>query len=90
MGAGAIGLIACKNCRSGWPLSVSAIEPNERKRKLAHDYGATAVFNPTEPGWKEPVPRKHAPEHVGVDVVLEMSGSAAGNPQRFETGTARR
>jgi threonine 3-dehydrogenase len=83
MGAGAIGLIACKIAEAAGALSVSAVEPNERKRKLAHDYGASLVFNPTEAGWKERF-LENTPEHVGVDVVLEMSGSAAGIRSAFE------
>jgi threonine 3-dehydrogenase len=83
MGAGAIGLIACKIAEAAGALSVSAIEPNERKRKLARDYGASSVFNPAEPGWKERF-LENTPEQVGVDVVLEMSGSAAGIRNAFE------
>jgi threonine 3-dehydrogenase len=83
MGAGAIGLIACKIAEAAGALSVMAVEPNERKRNLAHDYGAHAVFDPTQPGWKEQF-LSHTPEHVGVDVVLEMSGSAPGIRSAFE------
>jgi len=83
MGAGAIGLIACKIAEAAGALSVSAVEPNPRKRQLAVDYGAGAVFDPTQAGWKEEF-LATTPEHVGVDVVLEMSGSAPGIRSAFE------
>jgi threonine 3-dehydrogenase len=83
IGAGAIGLIACKIAEAAGALSVTAVEPNERKRRLAHDYGAAAVYDPGEEGWKERF-LSHTPEHVGVDVVLEMSGSAGGIRSAFE------
>jgi threonine 3-dehydrogenase len=83
MGAGAIGLIACKIAQAAGALVVSAVEPNEQKRTLAHDYGASYVYNPSEPGWKERF-LDNTPERVGVDVVLEMSGSAAGIRSAFE------
>ena len=83
MGAGAIGLIACKIAEAAGALSVSAVEPNPRKRQLAIDYGASAVFDPTQAGWKDQF-LAATPEHVGVDVVLEMSGSAPGIRSAFE------
>jgi threonine 3-dehydrogenase len=83
VGAGAIGLIACKIAEAAGALSVTAIEPNPRKRQLAHDYGASAVFDPTQADWKEQF-LALTPEHVGVDVVLEMSGSAPGIRSAFE------
>lgn len=83
IGAGAIGLIACKIAEAAGALSVWAVEPNERKRALAHDYGASHVFNPLDKNWKERF-LASTPEQVGVDVVLEMSGSAAGIRSAFE------
>lgn len=83
IGAGAIGLIACKIAEAAGALCVTAVEPNERKRKLAHEYGASAVFDPTQAGWKEAF-LATTPEQVGVDVVLEMSGSAPGIRSAFE------
>ena len=83
IGAGAIGLIACKIAEAAGALSVAAIEPNERKRQLARDYGASAVFNPVESAWKERF-LAGTPEHIGVDIVLEMSGSEAGIRSAFE------
>ena len=83
IGAGAIGLIACKIAEAAGALSVAAIEPNERKRKLAKEYGATAVFDPSEPGWKERM-LEMTPEGIGVDVVLELSGAEPGIHAAFE------
>lgn len=83
VGAGAIGLMACKIAEAAGALSVSAVEPNERKRRLAHDYGAGAVFDPSQDGWKEQF-LASTPEHVGVDVVLEMSGSVPGIRSAFD------
>ncbi len=83
IGAGAIGLIACKIAEAAGALSVVAVEPNERKRRLAHDYGASAVFDPACDGWKEQF-LATTPEGIGVDVALEMSGSVAGIRSAFE------
>lgn len=83
VGAGAIGLIACKIARAAGALSVSAVEPNSRKRRLALQHGAQAVYDPAEPGWVQHL-LAATPERVGVDVVLEVSGSRAGIRSAFE------
>jgi threonine 3-dehydrogenase len=83
VGAGAIGLIACKVAEAAGALSVSVVEPQEHKRKLAVSYGAEAAYDPNEPGWKERF-LATTPESVGVDVVLEMSGSRTGIRDAFD------
>ena len=83
IGAGAIGLMACKIAEAAGALSVAAIEPQAKKRELALAYGVTAVFDPTEEGWKQRL-LADTPEDIGVDIVLEMSGSPAGIRSAFE------
>jgi threonine 3-dehydrogenase len=83
IGAGAIGLMACKIAEAAGALSVAAIEPQPKKRELALAYGVEAVFDPKEPQWKEQFLAR-TPESIGVDVVLEMSGSPAGIRSAFE------
>lgn len=83
MGAGAIGLMACKIAASAGALSVFAVDPQPHKRKLALSYGADEVFDPTEDAWKDRL-LGHTRESSGVDVVLEMSGSRTGVRDTFE------
>lgn len=83
IGAGAIGLIAIKIARAAGALNVVAVEPNDQKRQLALDCGVDAVFDPRQDDWKHNF-LERTPEHVGVDVVLEMSGSPAGVRSAFE------
>lgn len=83
IGAGAIGLIACKIASAAGALYVMAVEPSERKRQLAYTYGAHDVFDPRSDGWKKKFLAR-TPDEVGVDVVLEMSGSREGVRNAFE------
>ena len=83
IGAGAIGLIACKIAEAAGALSVTVVEPQPRKRELALSYGAQFVFDPREDGWKQRL-LGSTPDHVGMDVVLEMSGSVAGIHDAFD------
>jgi len=83
MGAGAIGLMACKIAHAAGALSVFVVEPNPRKRELALEFGVQAVFDPAAPDWKQRF-LEITPESIGVDIVLEMSGSPAGLRNAFE------
>jgi threonine 3-dehydrogenase len=83
VGAGAIGLLACKIAHSAGALSVMAVEPQARKRALALSLGAHSVFDPAAPGWTEAFVNA-TPERVGVDVVLEISGSPQGIRSAFD------
>ncbi|HYP15057.1 MAG TPA: L-threonine 3-dehydrogenase, partial [Bryobacteraceae bacterium] len=83
VGVGSIGLMACKIASAAGALAVIAVDPQEHKRKLALGYGATAAFNPKDPGWKADL-LSHTRESSGVDVVLEMSGSRSGITDTFE------
>jgi len=83
IGAGAIGLIACKIAEAAGALSVTVVEPQPRKRELALSYGAQFVFDPREEGWKQQL-LGSTPDYVGMDVVLEMSGSVAGIHDAFD------
>jgi threonine 3-dehydrogenase len=75
--------MACKIASVAGALSVIAIDPQEHKRTLAKDFGASAAFDPYEDGWKQRL-LAHTRESSGVDVVLEMSGSRAGIRDSFE------
>jgi threonine 3-dehydrogenase len=83
IGAGAIGLIACKVAEAAGALSVVVVEPQEHKRRLALASGAHEAFDPREEGWKNRFLAR-TPEGIGVDVLLEMSGSPTGIRDAFE------
>ena len=83
VGVGSIGLMACKIASAAGALSVIAIDPQENKRNLAIQFGATDTFDPYEDGWKQRL-LGHTRESSGVDVVMEMSGSRAGIRDTFE------
>ncbi len=83
VGAGAIGLMACKIAKVDGALSVFVVEPQAAKRKLALEFGAEAAFDPTQTGWFQEFTGKTQDE-IGADVVLEISGSAAGIRNAFE------
>ncbi|MCX8171327.1 MAG: zinc-binding alcohol dehydrogenase [Candidatus Bathyarchaeota archaeon] len=72
-GLGAIGLMTVQMAKLSGALLIIGVEPVERRRKLAEQYGADITLNPNEcdagleikkvTGWK------------GVDVSIETSGS---------------
>ena len=72
-GLGAIGLIAVQMCKKYGASYVAAIDPIERRRKIAAQYGADAVFDPI----KEDVGYmlKAQTGKLGVDAIIETSGS---------------
>lgn len=76
-------MIACKIAEAAGALSVTVVEPHPRKRELAFSYGAQLVFDPREDGWKQKL-LGSTPDHVGLDVVLEMSGSVTGIHDAFD------
>jgi threonine 3-dehydrogenase len=82
VGAGAIGLMACKIAKAAGALRVLVVEPQPAKRALALSLGAEAAFDPAQPGWLDEFIRK-TQDGVGADVVLEISGSAAGIRNAF-------
>lgn len=83
VGAGAIGLMACKIAQAAGALSVLVVEPLPHKRALALQSGAEAAFDPAEMGWLERFTRQ-TPDGVGADIVLEISGSMAGIRSAFD------
>ncbi len=83
VGAGAIGLMACKIAQAAGALTVLVLEPQARKREFAMQFGAEAAYDPADSGWFAEFAKK-TPDGVGVDVVLEISGSAAGIRSAFE------
>lgn len=83
IGAGAIGLMACKIAEAAGALSVLVVEPQAHKRDLALAYGVQAVFDPSANGWKKRF-LERTPDSVGADVVLEMSGHPQGIHNAFD------
>ncbi len=83
IGAGAIGLMACLVARAAGALTVYAVDPQAHKRDLASQCRVDRVFDPAQAGWQKDF-LEASPEGIGVDVVLEMSGSAPGVRSAFE------
>ena len=77
VGAGAIGLMACQIAAAAGAFPVIAVEPQAHKRALALKSGAQYAFDPGEADWMRQFTAA-VPDVGGTDVVLEMSGSAAG------------
>ena len=71
-GLGAIGLMTVQMAKLSGALTVIGVDPLERRRRLAEEYGADATINPYECDVGLEV-RKHV--HGGVDVAIDASGS---------------
>jgi 2-desacetyl-2-hydroxyethyl bacteriochlorophyllide A dehydrogenase len=69
VGAGLVGLLACRFARLAGGRRLTAVEPIPARRELARGYGKARAFDPRAPD---------APD--GFDVVFEASGAAAGLP----------
>jgi threonine 3-dehydrogenase len=74
LGCGPIGLFAVGVVRSLGAWKVIAVEPDARRREMAGTMGADVLVDPTAEDPVEVVFRETAGQ--GVEVVLEMSGSA--------------
>jgi threonine 3-dehydrogenase len=74
-GVGSIGLMAIPVARAAGASSVFAIDLNPAKLELAQKLGADRTFAANEPGLVEEI--RMLTNGDGVDVLLEMSGSAA-------------
>jgi len=83
VGAGAIGLMACKIAKAAGALRVLVVEPQAQKRAMAVEFGAEDAYDPAQTGWFEEFAKKTS-DGVGADVVLEISGSLAGIRNAFE------
>jgi threonine 3-dehydrogenase len=53
VGAGAIGLMACKIARVAGALMALVVEPQPKKRAMALQFGAEDAYDPAQPGWIE-------------------------------------
>lgn len=73
-GCGPIGLFAIQVAKASGASAVFAVDVNERRLALARSFGATHVLNAAKDN-VETFVRGKVP--AGVDVLLEMSGSAA-------------
>lgn len=74
-GVGSIGLMAIPVARAAGAATVYAIDVNPAKLEMAKRLGADEVFSGADPDVVEKVQRRTGGD--GVDVLLEMSGSAA-------------
>lgn len=81
VGAGAIGLLIVNIARAAGALDVVAVEPNRKKRELAKEMGAEAVWDPADSAGEERLLARTRGGR-GFDVVLDASGS----PQGIHTG----
>jgi alcohol dehydrogenase len=71
-GLGGVGLAALMAAASTSPRHLIAIDPVQMKRELALELGATATFDPTEPGLVE---RVREATGSGADLAVETVGS---------------
>ena len=74
-GVGSIGLMAIPGARAAGAATVFAIDVNPAKLALAERVGADAVFDARDPNLLDEIARRT--RGSGVDVLLEMSGSAS-------------
>jgi threonine 3-dehydrogenase len=74
-GVGSIGLMAIPVARAAGATSVYAVDVNPAKLELARKLGADAAFLSTQADLVDEIRRRTRGD--GVDVLLEMSGSAA-------------
>lgn len=72
-GAGPIGLMAIPVVRKAGARNVVVSDPNEFRRSLAMEMGATVTVDPTTADWKTVQGELGMTE--GFDIALEMSGS---------------
>lgn len=71
-GLGAIGLMTVQMAKLSGALTVIGVDPLERRRRLAEEYGADVTLDPYECDVGLEV-RRYVPK--GVDVAIEASGS---------------
>lgn len=83
IGAGAIGLMACAIAQAAGALNVLVVEPHANKREMAHKLGLRFTYDPKVEGWEKGL-LERTPDGIGVDVALEMSGSAPGIHTAFK------
>jgi L-iditol 2-dehydrogenase len=72
-GAGTAGVILLKLARLAGLSPIISIEPQADRRKIAKDFGADLVFDPTEAGWKEKAIQ--ATGGSGFDYLIDAVGS---------------
>jgi len=72
-GLGAIGLMTIQMAKLSGSILVIAVEPIEKRRRLAEKYGADILFNPTECDVVSEI--RKATNKKGVDISIETSGS---------------
>ncbi len=80
-GCGPIGLMCVPICRQSGATKIIATEINEYRLQLAKKLGADIIINPKEENVVKQVMTQT--EGLGIDVVLEMSGSPAAFKDSF-------
>lgn len=73
MGLGLLGLFAVRCSYLSGLYPVIAVDFNERRRKLALEFGADVAFSPDEPDLAEKI--RHLTGGHGADVVVEVTGN---------------
>jgi len=81
IGAGPIGLTAAMVCKAA-SANVIVTEPLESRRKIALNYGADVVIDPTRPDFLDEINRLTGGR--GPSVVVECSGNDAGIASLFD------
>ena len=81
MGCGPIGLFAVAVAKACGAAKVFAVEPNERRRRLAATMGASVLLDPADKDAEAQV--MAGTGGSGADVLLEMSGHPAAIRQGF-------
>lgn len=78
-GAGLLGLTACAMARSAGVAEVIAVDPFPRRRMLAHAFGATQCFAPSE----VPSTIPYFTEGKGLDAILDFTGAPSAFYSQF-------
>ncbi|KAH9925051.1 alcohol dehydrogenase GroES domain protein [Epithele typhae] len=73
-GAGPVGLLVLKVAKALGASWVAVSEPAVKRRQLAKEHGADAVFDPTAPGANVPAAVFEATGGRGADVVFDCAG----------------
>jgi threonine 3-dehydrogenase len=81
-GAGIIGLMAVSIAKHAGAGRIYVTDIDPRRLKIAKDLGADEGFSGTDPEWVQKA--RHATQGHGVDVLLEMSGSAKAISDGFD------
>ncbi len=82
-GCGPVGLCALMTCKMAGAVTIM-VDPLENRRKLALEYGADYVLDPTAPDFREQVKRICPESLCGPSVICECSGSNTAVSEIFQ------